>query len=161
MIQAQLVQEQSDAANLSRLHDVVLPPEVSMLPSAPGWWWVGIALLVALCVFALHFIRRHRALQYRREALETLKAMRAANEVEQVPVLLKHVALCAYPRTEVASLSGPAWTQFLDQHGGAGSFASGAGETLAALAYHPESASGSGELFDAAEAWIQVQGPAR
>ena len=60
-------QEQQDPASLSRLNDVVLPPEVSLWPSAPGWALVGAALLVALVVLALQLVRRHRNLASRRE----------------------------------------------------------------------------------------------
>lgn len=160
-LQGQPLPQEADAASLSRLNDVVLPPGVSLAPSAPGWTLVGLTVVVFLVVLAVTLFRRHRALRYRRAALARLQDLRAANEPAALPTLLKRVALCAYPRAEVAALSGGAWTRFLDRTGGKGAFAKGPGADLAALAYRGPFDRRGEALFDAAEAWIRAQGPAR
>jgi len=156
-----MIQDAQDPASLARLNDIALPPEISLWPSAPGWLLLGAALLVASGVLAVHALRRHRALRYRREALAELADLRAADEPAGVPRLLKRVALCTYPRAEVASLAGADWTRFLDRTGGAGRFEAGPGQALAALTYGGDSRAAPDELFEAAEAWIRAQGRAR
>ncbi len=153
------------AGDLSRLHDIVTPPPVSLWPSAPGWWLVGAALLVLAVVAVIEFARRRRALRYRRAALVELAALRDAAPDAQLPRLLKRVALVAHPRAEVAALSGPDWWSFLDRTGGDGRFATGAGAALDACSYgsplapRRDAAATTAAPFDAAELWIRAQGP--
>ena len=158
-----MIQDGGERKSLAELHDLVLPPEVSMWPSAPGWMLVGSVLFIALVLAAVRFAVRYRALRYRRVALAELARIRAARRYDALPALLKRVALAAHPRDEVAALSGPAWTRFLDQSGADGRFTSGAGSTLEALAYGRCTALDRElELLGAAaERWIRAQGPAR
>ncbi len=158
-----MIQDGSARQSLAGLQDIVPPPEVSMGPTAPGWIALGLALLAALVVVAVWLALRHRALRYRRAALAELDALRAGDRLEDLPELLKRVALAAYPREEVAPLSGDAWTDFLDRTGGAGRFSAGAGETLGALAYgggRSEEREPLERLLSAADAWIRAQRPA-
>jgi hypothetical protein len=56
----------------------------------------------------------------------------------ELPILIKRVALSAYPRERVASLTGEQWLAFLDQTGHTDVFTMGAGRWLARLAYEPQ-----------------------
>jgi hypothetical protein len=56
----------------------------------------------------------------------------------ELPTLIKRVALSAYPRERVASLTGEQWLAFLDQTGHTDAFTKGAGRWLARLAYEPQ-----------------------
>ncbi len=104
----------SDPADLSNLRDIVVPPAVSFWPPAPGWWAVSAACLVA-AGFAIAAVVRHRQRNaYRREALREL----ASADPRDISAILKRAALAAFPREQVASLSGPAWLAFLDRTGG-------------------------------------------
>ena len=103
-----------DPASLARLHDVVEPDTVSFWPPAPGWWIVLAATATmagALCWNGYVAWRRNA---YRRAALAELPT----TEPTRIPALLKRVALAAYPREQVASLSGDAWLEFLERTGG-------------------------------------------
>ena len=154
-------QAAQSAGDLSRLHDIVTPPPVSLWPSAPGWWLVGAALFVLLLVAAVESARRWRALRYRRAALVELAALRSSGHDAQLAPLLKRVALVAHHRDQVAALTGPAWWSFLDSTGGKGRFSAGAGAALDACSYGPtHDDSAAAPPFDAAEAWIRAQGPA-
>lgn len=104
----------SDPASLSNLRDIVVPPPVSFWPPAPGWWIVGAACVVAAGLAIAALVRRHRRNAYRREALRALETAEAAD----ISAILKRAALAAFPREQVASLSGSAWLAFLDRTGG-------------------------------------------
>jgi hypothetical protein len=133
------------SAALERLHESVLPPPVSWVPQAPGWYVVlGLALFAAgLWTFAT--LQRHKRQRYRRSALDELAVIERslllpggrAEALTAVAVLLKRTALAAFPRAEVASLAGDAWLSFLDRTMGAQGFTEGDGRLLAELAYAP------------------------
>lgn len=99
-----------DAANLDNLRDIVTPPPVPWWPPAPGWWFLLAMLTVALVIALFRGLRKWRANAYRRAAL---RAIQAASNLAEVAELLKRAALAAYPRNEVAPLSGVAWTDWL------------------------------------------------
>jgi hypothetical protein len=111
---------------LAGLADIAVPDPVSWYPEAWGWWVLAGALFVAALVLAIRWARRFVANRYRREALEEWAALEASLDSEsrratalaELAVLLKRTALSAWPRAEVASLSGRAWTEFLRSHGG-------------------------------------------
>ena len=120
-----------DPASLSNLHDIVAPEPVSAWPPAAGWW-VVITLAVAwLAILVAHLAARHHRNAYRRAGLTELARFKAGGGgLTELSVLLKRVALAAWPREDVASLTGDAWLQFLDSTGGTKDFTSGAGSAL-------------------------------
>jgi Ca-activated chloride channel family protein len=62
---------------------------------------------------------------------------RRSESIRQLSVLLKRVALAAYPRIGVASLYGDDWLTFLDQQIGGNHFSKGIGRVLAAAMADP------------------------
>lgn len=104
-----------DAASLDNLRDIAAPAPVSWWPPAPGWWVIIALAAIALAVCAYRAWRRWKANAYRRAALAELQS--AANDAD-VAEILKRTALCAYPRTNVASLTGAAWCRWLSETGG-------------------------------------------
>jgi hypothetical protein len=121
------------------------------LPAAVGWWpqtlgWQLLALAAALYLG----YRLYRGAQrwwfnrYRRSALAQLTQLeqRADGDYHDVlsalPALLKATALHAYPRHEIAALSGVHWLAFLDQHYSGPSFRQGVGRQLLNIAYQPD-----------------------
>lgn len=100
------------AGALGKLHDFYQPPPPSWAPQTMGWYVVfGLLFLLAVWV-AWRVFARWRRNRYRREALWELE--RAG--VSAIPALLKRTALAAWPREQVASLSGEPWLQFLEIH---------------------------------------------
>lgn len=98
-------------ASLENLRDIVVPDPPPLWPPAPGVW---VLLIVVLAVATALFLlwRRVRARNaYRRAGLALLKTARTTNDVN---VILKRVALAAFPRPMVASLYGDEWFAFLD-----------------------------------------------
>ncbi|MBP0637825.1 MULTISPECIES: DUF4381 domain-containing protein [unclassified Cupriavidus] len=115
------------AGDLQQMAEVVVPPPPSWRPQTIGWPVAG-AIVLALLAFATwRWWRRYRANRYRREALAELARLRAsmsaspqarARALVAMAELLKRTALAAWPRTEVASMAGAEWAQFLRTHAG-------------------------------------------
>jgi hypothetical protein len=104
------------------------------------------ALVFAVVIWvAWHWWRQWRANAYRRAALVELDQLVAQSHdsarrvvaLQALPELLKRTALAAFPRHEVASLSGTAWLGFLDHTGGSRDFTSGPGALITEIAYVP------------------------
>ena len=113
----------TDPTSLDRLHDIVMPPPSAWWPPAPAWSWIlGIVLVLLLALVVRSFLLwQHN--RYRREALTELRRhesslndpARRAETLSAIAELLKRVALTAFPREQVAALTGPAWFSFLDK----------------------------------------------
>ena len=120
-----------DPTSLDNLHGIVEPTALPLWwPLAPGWWLLIAFVLVAVAIAAWRTIAAYRKNAYRREALAALDTIAP----QQLPTLLKRVALSAYPRSEVASLTGSDWVAFLNRHV-PGSFDDTAAAELSSLAY--------------------------
>jgi len=145
--------------SLQNLNDIVLPAAVPWWPLAPGWYVLGAVLALAACWYGFRLLKRWKSNRYRRSALAELRQLRASGDVSivsQVPALLKRTALAAFPREEVASLSGLRWIEFLQRTGGKATLEPGAGMLLQRAAYGTMSLTGAEceQLFTAAERWI-------
>lgn len=113
-------------APLDNLHDFYQPPQPAWIPQTAGWY-VVFAIVGLLIVWAiLHAIRGWHANRYRRESLREL----ANIAPDQFSALLKRAALSAWPRSKVASLSGGAWLDFLNQTASMSSFHSAPGKSI-------------------------------
>jgi hypothetical protein len=112
----------TDPASLQNLNAIVLPAPVDWWPLANGWYVVFGVLLIAIGWIGYRSVQGWIANRYRRTALQKLQllAENIRNEVNrdsslrQIPILLKRTALSAYPREQVASLSGKDWFDFLN-----------------------------------------------
>ncbi|WP_343504928.1 DUF4381 domain-containing protein [Alloyangia pacifica] len=136
---------------IGQLIDPVPPVPVPLVPQTWGWLVLAL-LLLALLVWGLwRRHRRHLANAYRRAALAELS--RAVTTAELAAVL-RRAALAAYPRAEVASLTGADWTGFLSRTGPE-SFPEAAGEELRRAPYKTPGAAPSPELRRAAERWLK------
>lgn len=98
--------------------EVVSPAGVSWWPQTAGWIWLGAGLLIYLGIRLWRFLRHWYRNRYRREAIARLQALPTtaapANLVSEINRLLKLAALAAFPREQVARLSGNDWVQFLN-----------------------------------------------
>ena len=146
-----------DPADLSRLNDIVTPPPVPWWPPAPGWWILGAALLAAIAILSWGAHLHYRRNAYRRAALAEIDAIGKVNDPASAAALsavLKRVALVAYPRSDVASLTGSAWFSFLDRTGATGDFSHGAAAGLANAAFGAPIGDGDAVLT-AARRWVE------
>lgn len=153
---------ESLAEALAELRGWHLPGPVAWWPPAPGWWLVGLILVVLMAMAAAWLLRRHREGAAARAAERELAALEAelartgdgAAFVRGLSRLLRRFALTRFPRGEVAGLSGERWLAFLDQHGGGWAFRTGAGRALADGPYRPSAEVRAGELAALARAWV-------
>ena len=139
----------SDPADLSNLRDIVVPPEVALWPPAPGWWILLAGGIAIATIFAGMIIARYRHNAYRRAALAALDTAEAGD----ISTILKRAALAAWPRAEVASLTGADWLAFLDRTARSDVFSRGVGRDLEALAF-----GGTGDtqaVLAAARNWVR------
>lgn len=139
--------ESSDTFGNYLIHgidEIILPDAVSWWPSAPGWQVLGVLASLFVIYQSYRRVKRWWRDRYRREALRQLaQAQQQAGErlqdiVIKLPYFIKVTALQAYPREDVASLSGNEWLNFLDAHYTGPSFSNGIGKKLLSVAYLPQ-----------------------
>lgn len=148
----------SDPSDLANLRDIVLPPPVSYWPPAPGWWVLAALAAALLALLVARRIIRHRHDAYRRAALRELAALPApldARGAQALSAILKRAALVAFPRTEVAGLTGAAWLRFLDKTGRMQAFESGLAAPLPQIALGASVPADDGAIRHAARDWIR------
>lgn len=155
--------QMKDPASLQNLNDIVVPGPPPWWPPAPGWYVLAAVVAVGIALLLLRWVKHRRRNRYRYLALKQLASIRqdgSVDALQHIPALLKRAALTAWPRQQVASLSGPDWHRFLDASAGTERFSSGAGAALDWLAYTgsasetpagPERA----QILDAAEYWLK------
>jgi len=106
---------ETEGLNLVELLDLLKPipePEpISMVPQTQGWLWLTLAVAMLCAIILVAVVNHRRASAYRREALKELQS--AQGDPARIAVILRRTALVAYPRRQVASLSGENWLEFL------------------------------------------------
>jgi len=121
------------------IDEIIVPGAISWWPSTPGWIMVGAIIGILLLVKLSQMARRWWRNRYRREALRQLGELQSRAEplevVSKLPFYLKTTALHAYPRKEVASLSGNNWLAYLDAHYQGPSFQDDVGRALLRCGY--------------------------
>ena len=142
----------------------VLPPDrLSWLPTTVGWKLILLILVGWLGRTLWRRWQRWRRNRYRRAALAELEYILsqqrdARHQLDAIATLLKSTALQAYPRTEVAALSGPQWISWLNAHTPQPLFSGPATHLLTQSIYREEPGVDSGDieqLGDLAASWIR------
>ncbi|WP_226667567.1 DUF4381 domain-containing protein [Microbulbifer aggregans] len=129
------------------------PPAISMWPVTPFAKGLGALLLLLLLFFIWRQLQIYRANAYRRAALAELQ--QTGDDPAQVAEILRRTALGAYPRTQVAALTGDEWLAFLNQHYPGDAFAGEVGRTLLQSPYARTVPTQSRALAEAARDWIR------
>ena len=138
----------SDPTSLDNLHDVVSPEPLSYWwPLASGMQFLAWMTAIALLYLGWCCYRNWLANAYRRAALDEL-----GKDPQQLPAILKRVAIVSYGRETVASLSGDRWLAFLNEKV-RDCFDADACKQLLAASYGNESV--EAELQAAAIRWIR------
>lgn len=133
------MEEEFEGLNLIQLLDLLEaapePARVSLTPQTGGWAVLAVVIVLLLFAGVRWAMRRHRASAYRRAALRELASANAEPAV--VASILRRTALVAYPREDVATLSGAEWLAFLDQSYAGSGFADGPGRVFATAPFRP------------------------
>ncbi|MEE9397253.1 MAG: DUF4381 domain-containing protein [Methylococcales bacterium] len=146
------------------LRDIHLPDPIGWWPPAPGWW-IAFGLLIFSVLSVLLVLKRLRRYKVRKTAAKQLALLRQTQipvkeKISSLSALLRRVAITAYPRESVASLTGSAWLQFLDASLDSYDFSKGKGVLLIDAPYRPdlpESLPNDLEmLFDLCDRWIKT-----
>ena len=149
---------------LAQLRDIHMPAEPGLWPPAPGWWLLGIIVLVGLGWLAR---RGWQALSrywlYRKVAAE-LNAICARYSrhgddqrlTADVSRLLRRAALREYTRSHAAGLTGDTWLTFLDETQVGNDFSTGPGRCLATVPYGDRRSPVDAEaLANAVRRWLR------
>ena len=156
-----------DTASLENLHDVIVPPPAPFWPPAPGWYVLGVMVLLTIVWLTGRTIVRWWRNRYRSVALAQLaelqelsrNADRRCDAITRAAELIKRVALTAWPRETVAPLSGRPWLDFLNRTGRGTEFSGVSARAVSEVAYcrrigEQLSSAEVDELFAACREWI-------
>lgn len=128
---------------LKGIQEITLPEPISYTPHTIGWLILLIVIVIIALILSYNRYRHWQANRYRTFALERLAEIEQAAQVPEtrvrslidLPVLIKQTALQAFPRDEIAQLSGQQWLRFLDRSCNTQEFTQGVGQLLPSLAY--------------------------
>lgn len=109
--------------SLLMLRDIHLPPPITTLPLAPGWWIIIILLIIGLIFVIFTLKNKFKKQKPKKEALLLLATIKTKHiqtlniniTCHEINLLLKRVALHYHPREMVANLHDKAWLDFLNK----------------------------------------------
>ncbi|MGR9043731.1 MAG: DUF4381 domain-containing protein [Gammaproteobacteria bacterium] len=146
------------------LRDIHIPEAPGWWPPAPGWWLLAVTvpLLIWLALRLYRRITRNTALKSARKLLLKIKQDTEHNDFEklcQLSILLRRAAISLAPRSEVASLTGQAWLDYLDSSIEGKTFSEGVGRQLIEARYRVKAAQSVDlpQLITLCEHWLKAQ----
>lgn len=145
------------------LRDIHIPGAISWWPPAIGWW--VLAVLVPLILYLSYKLYRHltrkTALKSAKKYLLALKQNEQLSKHEKLVALsslMRRAAVSLYPRTDVASLTGENWLDFLDNSTQNRGFNSDTGWLLTDALYSQNADTQYlAPLFNLCETWLNAQ----
>lgn len=108
---------------LAHLKDIHLPEAISWWPLAPGWYVVMLLIVLLIIGFVYFMHKRYLNALAKNQALDLLNTYKDQYEKDhnaqlasaRISELLRRVALVYFSRSDVASLHGDSWVEFLNQ----------------------------------------------
>jgi hypothetical protein len=151
--------------SVEQLRDIRGLDELPWWPLAPGWWLilaVMILLIIGIILFINWFLRRRH--DWRRSAQKEWSTLARRypdprEQLIQLNVLLRRIAMQQYGRQTCAGLTGERWLAWLTEHDPQGFNWLQSGRLLIELPYQPITATVSEQqlqiLRQAAKKWIE------
>lgn len=124
-----------EAKELAKLKEIALPESISYFPQTPAWYILFGVIALLILFFLWKQYKHYQNNKYRRVALAELSKIKSEKTYEEIPELVKRVALVFSDRSEIASLSGETWLEFLNKSYKGNGFSSDAGSLFVDLAY--------------------------
>ncbi|WP_182869589.1 DUF4381 domain-containing protein [Stieleria mannarensis] len=141
----------ADPSSLDRLRDIVQPVPISWWPPAAGWWVLLGMVTTGAAVYTIQAIRQWRSNEYRRTAVREVEGAIGCAAISEI---LKRTALAAFPRDEVAAMSGARWCRWLGDTSGI-TVPPEVLDVLTTGVYSPQTSDGETDLRRFALAWIR------
>ncbi len=126
------------------INEIILPADISWWPSTIGWKIVALLIFIFASYRLFKFSLSWWKNRYRREAIRQINEQQQVPDsglltvVKQLPFYLKTTALQAYPRDQVAQLSGTPWIDFLNMKIGSEHFNKQVSDQLLTISYRPQ-----------------------
>lgn len=135
---------QTPAPDLSQLKDIHLPSPVTDLPIAFGWWLLLTVFILLTIAAIIYGLKRREKNKTKKAALILLSQQydqfkeKGDTQIflEQSNQVLKRYCLDKYP--DAVSLSGTAWTDFLNRHSSKPYFEAGIKKAISDGLYQPQ-----------------------
>lgn len=147
---------------LAQLRDIHEPAPPGIWPPAPGWWLLGLLLIVSLTLAAKWLRGKYLASRPRKNAVAELQKImsgQSTNPLAELSVLLKKAALHRYGREQVAGLTGQDWLTFLDRTTGGDEFSNGPGRHFLQSPYRQPARVDTvtlNQLGDLVRKWVNI-----
>ena len=149
-----------DAQSLP-LREIHLPAPPGLWPLATGWWVLLGGLIVAvLCMVLLRSLLKYKSIRkiasLKLVNLRRNQRLSDQQKLQQLSILLRRVSISAFPRNEVAGLTGKRWLEFLDRILDGQPFSQGPGTVLLDEPYKPMVHEDLDAVFELSERWINA-----
>lgn len=101
---------------MAEIKPVTEPAAISMWPQGPGWTILIVAaIIIAITFFALNRFRRYQQ-RHRFYAIDAINNLADDSSALAISSILKRCALNDFERSQIASLTGAQWSEFLNAH---------------------------------------------
>tara|TARA_R110002012_G_scaffold313266_1_gene524734 strand:+ start:5066 stop:5671 length:606 start_codon:yes stop_codon:yes gene_type:complete len=119
-----------------------LPETLPLLPLAPAWHYIGIALLGLILFYLVKKVIFYINNRYRRQALKQLNTIVKSSFDQQKKLrllaeLIKTTGFYIFPRETITTMSGQAWLELLNQQCGQQVFSEHSYQLLGTNLYQP------------------------
>ena len=129
------------------LRDIHLPEPIGWWPPAPGWWGLGVFLVLMVAGFIAWLHYRHcpkpiKSAIAELARIESNSTMSPIQKLLALSILMRRMVMTLSPREEVAGLVGDDWLQRLDEIFSTDLFTRAIGRHLAESAYSKDISAG-------------------
>ena len=147
------------------LKDIHIPEPIGIWPLAWGWYGlIGLLIVIIIAlIYGIKRIKQRAAIKSAAKLLAAIKQQKQDNlqSLADLSIWLRRVVITVAPRSDVASLTGTAWLNYLDSVFTDAPFSQGVGRCLADSPYRknlPEDID-IDQLFSLCERWLAKQKP--